>query len=361
MKTPKNILFIIHSLHGGGAERVVCSMANYWAKKGEGATILTLAGPDVPVSYPLSSQVKKRSLNASGKNKNALLDNVERIKKLSHAIKEEQPDVILSFMEATNILSILAARGLKIPVIVSDRIDPKLYSYGYIWRFLRNITYPFASSFVVQTKTVLGRYPSFLARKATVIPNFVDVKSDDSEKGTKKNIICAMGRLNKQKGFDILLHSFAKVADQFPEWSLVIWGEGEERKNLEKLRDDLVLSQRISFPGFSEKANAEIKNAGLFVLSSRYEGFPNALMEAMACGLPVIATRCLCGPEELIKDDQNGLLIPTEDVDALATAMISLLEDKATRERLGLEAQKVQDEYNSDHIIKMWEDLICAA
>ncbi len=318
-------MFVISSLDGGGAERVVCSMASYWADKGEDIVVATLAGKDSPISFPLSKAVTLRPLGVLGKSKNAVWDNMARLKKLRDVFEEEQPDVVLSFMENVNVLSIISSVGLSIPVIISDRIDPKSYGYGRIWRFLRNITYPFSSFLVVQTKAVLQRYPRFVSRNAVVVPNFVAPQPECGEDRGGSALICAMGRLSEQKGFDVLIRAFARLSVNFPDWSLEIWGEGEERRNLEKLIVELDISEKVQLPGFSQSPYNVMKRSDLFVLSSRYEGFPNVLMEAMACGLPVISTRCPFGPEEIVRDGENGILVPVDDVDALASALVALM------------------------------------
>ena len=360
MPAAKKILFVIASLEGGGAERVVCAMANYWAGKEREVTIVTFSSPDDGVAYPLSSEINLVFLDVLGKSGNAFSDNFSRIRKLRAAFKAQRPDVIVSFMETTNVLAILAARGLNVPMIVSDRIDPKFYSYGRVWRLLRNITYAFADLFVVQTSAVLRHYPAYLARKANVIPNPVHISADRNENMPRENIICAMGRLHRQKGFDILLRSYAKIADKFPDWTMKIWGEGEERQRLETLANELGISGQVSFPGFTNNTEKAMGSCRLFILPSRYEGFPNALLEAMAYGLPVISSDCPCGPKEIISNGQDGLLIAAEDEGSLSEAMALLLEDSVLRKNLGFEAQKIQDKYNPDRIIKMWEDLLCA-
>ncbi len=363
MAKHKKLLFVISSLQGGGAERVVCMMANHWAGKGHDITIITLAGPDAPVSYSLLPAVKLEALGILGKAQNALLDNMGRIKRLRSVLKTKKADVIFSFMESTNVLSILSAAGLRTPVIVADRNNPKLYGYGRLCRFLRNMTYPFSSVLVVQTKAVLEYYPSFLARKARVIPNFVEICQEQTQKQirARKKIICAVGRLDEQKDFDTLILAFAKIAEKYPDWALEIWGEGPERKKLENLRDKLGLSERISFPGFSENIKEIMAYSGLFVLSSRFEGFPNALLEAMACGTPVISTKCPCGPSEIVTHEQDGFLVSVGDVESLAKTIERLLEDETLRNELGNNACKVRDQFHPDRIMTMWEELICAA
>lgn len=360
MSTPKNIVFVISSLQGGGAERVVCSMANYWVERQHVVTVVLFANNETPISYYLSPRVKILALDVLGKKNNAFCDNFNRIKILRNTFKNLQPDTIISFMESTNVLSILSAVGLKIPVVITDRIAPKQYCYGKLWRVLRNITYPFSTHFVVQTQSVIKQYPALLAKHACVIPNFVNVSGSNHDY-EERPVICAMGRLEVQKGFDILIRAFAAIKSEFPYWSLEIWGEGEQRQSLEKLIIHLGVDNCVRLPGFSNTPHSTMHKSGIFVSSSRYEGFPNVLVEAMALGKPVISTRCPHGPEDIIRDKYNGLLVPVDDVDALSSALRLLLTDSSLKSWIAKNAKIVNKTYKQKDIMDRWDVFICAA
>ena len=167
-----------------------------------------------------------------------------------------------------------------------------------------------------------------------------------------------MGRLTYQKGFDVLLRAFATIAKKHPGWQLLILGEGEMRPELERLRDDLELTNRALMPGLYNPPFPLLKQSQLFVLSSRYEGFGNALIEAMGCGVAVISTDCPSGPAEIIRDGENGLLVPTEDVEALATAMDRLMTDEAERNRLAARAIEVKERFSLERTLDSWESLL---
>jgi glycosyltransferase involved in cell wall biosynthesis len=170
--------------------------------------------------------------------------------------------------------------------------------------------------------------------------------------------VVALGRLCKEKGFDLLLGAFARVAAKHPDWSLVVWGEGPLRLSLERIRDEVGLEGRAFFPGLTRQPFENMQQSDLFILSSRREGFPNALCEAMACGLPVISFDCASGPREIITDGVDGLLVPAEDEEALAVAIDRLLSNEEERKRLAANAQRVVERFSLPLVIGMWEALI---
>lgn len=351
------VLFIISSLDGGGAERIVSFMSSFWAKKGWNSSVLTLS--DNTIRYPLDKRVNFYPLNMSYPSSSlieSLCANIRRISKLRKKIREINADVIIAFMEPTTITAILAAWGTGIPVLVADRIDPKFYNHGKTWRFLRNITYPFGRYLVVQTQNVVKHYPIYLRKQAVVIPNLVWIKSVLATSEAKE--ICSYGRLVHQKGFDVLIRAFAGIADEYPDWNLVIWGEGSEKENLKKLVKLLGLNNRVSFPGFGTVHDI-LNDASIFVLSSRYEGFPNTLLEAMAYGLPVISTDCPSGPNEIVKDGETGLLVKVDNIQELQGALRKLIDDPVIRKRMGEAASAdVMNRFHPAKILARWEELI---
>jgi glycosyltransferase involved in cell wall biosynthesis len=173
--------------------------------------------------------------------------------------------------------------------------------------------------------------------------------------------ILGMGRLARQKGFDILIEAFARLAHRHPCWDLVIYGEGPERRALERMRDEYGLGERVAMPGLIADPREAFRRSDLFVLPSRYEGFPNALLEAMASGLPVVASRCPSGPAEIIEDARTGLLVPPEDPSALAAAIEKLMLDEKLRFSLGAAAREVREKYSTDRIVECWSRALAEA
>lgn len=358
------LTLVISALSSGGAERVMSIMANYWVMKEWEITLLTFDDGTKPPFYDLDSRIRHISLNIAGKSPNRFIriwNNVKRIHILQSAIAQSKPDAVISFIDQVNILTLLATRSLNIPVVVSERVDPALYSIGRIWEQLRRWTYPLGDRLVVQAQGAFNYFSSGLPNRVCIIPNPVllppRTKATSDKVGVER-VLIAMGRFTRQKGFDLLLQAFARLKDHYPEWTVTILGEGELRTELESLRNRLGLSEWVHFPGVVKNPYTVLVQADIFVMSSRFEGFPNALCEAMACGLPVISTDCPSGPREIIRNDVDGILVPNENVEALAAAMERLMSDEAERKRLSTRAPEVLERFSLEKVMGMWEKLL---
>lgn len=365
------VTFVISSLSSGGAERVMSIMANYWAEKGQEITIITL---DSLASdfYELHPNIKRIVLGLMRESENlwaSIKNNVVRLLSLRRAIKTSKPEVVISFVEKTNILTLLATRGLGLKIIISERIDPAHYNIGRTLFWLRKVTYPWASATVVQTVKVREWMINTVGKGAVeIIPNPIQYRNKENNCETPilnitssrkfLRIVVAMGRLSPQKGFDLLLSAFARVAHLNPEWCLTVFGEGEERDRLTRLSNELGVAERVFFPGRVKNPLSLLRQADIFVMSSRYEGFPNALLEAMSCGLAVISFDCPSGPREIIRNDIDGLLVPPEDVNGMSTAMNRLMANDVERERLASHAVEVTERFGLEKIMRMWESLL---
>lgn len=263
----------------------------------------------------------------------------------------------MSFIDISNIHSILAAHGLGLRVVVSERTHPAINRVtSWPWRMLRRICYSSAYAVVAQTRDAAGWLQRHCRAHVKVIPNFLcDLPQPQ---GDRELMIIAVGRLSKEKGFDLLLTAFAKLAPDFPGWRVCIIGDGAERQALTQLRDGLNLTGRVQFLGEQQQVELWMARAGLLVHPSRREGFPNAVLEAMGMGLAVVCANCRAGPSELIEDGINGRLVPVDDVDALLQAMSELMGAPRLRERLGCEARKVREQYAPDAIMHKWQSLL---
>jgi glycosyltransferase involved in cell wall biosynthesis len=357
------LTLVISSLSAGGAERVMAIMANYWAGMGWKIDLLTFDDGSVPPFYKLDPRIRHRALSIAGCSDNPIgsfRNNIRRIAVLRAAIRESKPDCVISFIDQTNVLTLLATRTLGIPVIVEEHIHVQSSQLHRSWKLMRRLTYPHANLVIAITERALSSLPSGLRKRAIVIPNpaLPPSRADGQparEARTSRSIV-SIGRLVPQKGFDLLLRAFALQKDIHPKWKLTILGEGPLRSELESLCEDLGLTGRVSMPGLVTNTEDYLDAADLFVLASHFEGFPMALCEAMASGLPVISTDCPSGPREIINDGEDGLLVPNGNLEALAAAMDRLISNEAERKRLAVGALRITERFGLPKIMALWEE-----
>ena len=348
MSPKKTILFTIPTLGAGGAERVMVTLLNHWAQKKEWNLVLLLHdSPEEKPFYTLDTSVDVHHTGCWKKG-----TKWKAIGRVRHMIQTLHPDLVVSFMAPNNILTLLGGRGLDVPVLISERIALEYWDLGALSQRVRDWIYNKACHIVVQTQRIKDSLAPSLQEKASVIPNPIAISK---EKAIKKKRIIGVGRLHTQKGFDLLIKAFAKVYESYPEWELVIYGEGPEREDLESLVSQLNVP--VFLPGRTQEIAREMAQSEIFVLSSRSEGMPNVLCEAMGLGLPVISTDCPTGPRELIQEGVNGLLIPVDHEDALASAMKALIEDQGLRQNLGQAAQASVSSFKIEAIASQWESL----
>jgi GalNAc-alpha-(1->4)-GalNAc-alpha-(1->3)-diNAcBac-PP-undecaprenol alpha-1,4-N-acetyl-D-galactosaminyltransferase len=355
------LTLLISSLGMGGAEKVLSVLANAWAERGHAVTVLTLDDGRDPPFFPLHPAVAWRPLalaRPSGDPLRAVRANVGRVRALRAAVRAAPPDVLVAFMDQSNVLAVLAARGLAVPVVICEHTNPATALLNRPWRALRAAVYPLASCLVVLTETARDYFPPRVRRRARVIPNPVTVPPDVGDPGPRRRPrAVALGRLSREKGFDLLLAAFALVADRVPDWTLTILGEGPERAALEAQRDGLGLRDRIDLPGATRYPGGELRRADLFVLPSRLEGFPMALCEGLASGLPAAAFDCPSGPRAILRDGIDGILVPPEDVPALAAAMARLMGDDTERRRMAARAPEVLDRFGIEPVLAQWDEV----
>jgi glycosyltransferase involved in cell wall biosynthesis len=355
------ITLVLPTLACGGAERAALAIANHWAQRGYKITILTFDKKNTPPFYEVSSLIEHVQLDLA-KNSHQLFariwNNLRRIIILRKAIKDSSPSIVISFLNRTNIRTLLATRGSSVPVIISEQTDPLRGNLEAVWRWLQKYLYSSASRVVAHTEQAAQYLTETLNCRAVVIPNPV-VETAIKPKITQQltSILIAVGALEKEKGFDILLQSVAQIVPQHPQLVVRIFGEGTQRDYLESLRAKLGLTRQVDLPGQVKNIFQQLSEADLFVMPSRIEGFGNALCEAMACGLPVIATDCM-GPREIIRDGETGILVPVEDVKTLARVISELLENAEKRRFLATQAREIMRRVSLEEVMKRWDGLL---
>lgn len=358
------ILIYISSLTAGGAEKVVSLMANYWSDKHK-VVLLTDSSPEDDF-FQIDKEVTRISTNFRNSKKNILQKiwlHISRLIQLRNVVKKEYPDVIISHMDITNVRMLIATYGLKIPVIVEDHNNPELKGMAQPWKALKPFSYKQAYRIVLLTKDLLNYYPKTLYNynKIVYIANPLNIPkiiSDSIEVSIENPSFIALGSLTDQKGFDMLLDAYVKVLHKRPNWKLTILGEGILRDQLTQQIKDLGLEKHVSMPGRVNNPYTALKNANIYVMSSRFEGFPVALCEAMGVGLPCISFDCPTGPSDIIENGINGLLVDYMDVDKLSDTMLLLSEDTVLQDRLASEALTINKTLHLDIIMSQWNSLI---
>jgi glycosyltransferase involved in cell wall biosynthesis len=360
--TADRITLVIPTLTSGGAERVLTTMANHWARQGRSVTVLTLAAQEETPFYPLAPGVHRVGLGTIRPARtpiHAAINNAGRLSRLRSAIRASRPGVVISFLDQTNVLTLLATRGLRMPVVVSEHTDPGLAQRHPIWDRLRSLLYPRADRVVVLTKSSKAFFAPKIRAKTRIVPNpiQVDCPSAPIHKSSRPQIV-AMGRFGPEKGFDRLIDAFSRIAADFPDWDLVIWGDGALRPELTAQRDRLGLTDRILLPGRTTEPHAELRKTSIYALTSHREGFPMALAEAMACGLPAVAFDLPSGPRDIIRAGIDGELVPNGDIPAFAEALASLMRDCARRQQMAERAPDVLDRFGVERVMAIWDDLL---
>ena len=351
------VVLAFHDLGAGGAERVLSGLAAHLQQGGHEVGVLTLAaGEDF---YPLAEDIRRLQLEehaSGGSVVGALLANGSRVRRMREAIRRVDADVVVSFMTTTNVLTVLATRGLRCAVVVSERTWPPAMPLGRAWGNLRRITYPWADRLVVLTQRTRDWAVGALAmdeRMIDVIANPVQLPlpahAPVVEPPTHEFLL-AVGRLGPEKDFASLIDAYTQAGIAIP---LVILGEGPQRAMLTARADRLGI--RLELPGRVGNLADWYQGARALVLTSRFEGFPNVLIEAMSHGCPVVSVDCEVGPREIVRDGVDGLLVPPADPDALSSAISAIVNDDTLHRRLSSESGKIEQRFSAQAVFGAWE------
>lgn len=364
-------MFVISSMTGGGAARTTANLANHQAACGESVQILTLHQPQLPDVYPLHPTIARRDLGdstpsaasmsavlaqlAQGVLRPSVIAHAPVIARLRDALLDASCDVFIGVGDVTNIRLLVAARHLPIRVIVAEMADP--YGYSILdWEQLRRRTYPHAEAVVCLAPQFTKYFRERGVERVHAIANPV-LPAPPCNDARRELLIVSIGRLAWEKNLDLLLHAFADVAPKHPHWRLELWGNGPMRRELEALVTSLQLQNRVRLPGVTRDVYELLERAALFAMTSRTEGLPNALCEAMAAGVPAVVTNCGAGVRTLVRDGIDGVLV-TQHRGAVAGALDALMRDDERRARLASRAPEVVERFAIDRIAAEWDELL---
>ena len=353
-----DIAFVIGKLNAGGAQRVLSILANYWALQGKKVCVITYNDTEEDF-FVLDTKVRRiiiPSLKSSKTVIDKIFQNIRCIIAIRMALKKVGAKVSIGFIAITNIRLILASFGLGLKVIISERNDPARQSLGFMWDLLRKFFYKFADVVTANSNGALKSLSSYVPdEKLFLVPNPLQLNVLNDNRNDSNHEILTVGRLVPQKAHDILLEAFAKVASRNTDWRLIIIGDGKLSDELQCQAERLGIAECVTWLANVRDPFKYYKRADIFVLVSRYEGIPNALLEAMSCGLPVIVSDSSPGPLEYVKHETTGLVVPVNNATALEDSINRLIHDPKLRIRIGKAARARVDECNLPIVVKVWE------
>ncbi|MCR4614672.1 MAG: glycosyltransferase family 4 protein [Clostridiales bacterium] len=356
------IAFLMRSLELGGAERAGSGLANYFADRGNEVSIITIH--DREIFFPINSGVRVCPLDLPDISGLNIFRRVFAVIRRSNAIRKKvrelDPDVLIGMTSIMVCYAVMAALFTHIKAIGSERANPyKDGGRSMSLRMFRRAFSVLADGYVFQTNGAMNFFPKRIHSRSAIIPNaiFNPAVKDIVPAAVRQKTVVSMGRYSPEKSYDFLIKNFAGISDKIPEYRLVIYGDGDLREELEALVSSLGMEGRIDLRHSSDNVLELVYDSSLFVLSSCTEGMPNALLEAMACGIPSISTDCpIGGPAEIIKNNENGILIPVNDDEALKREMLRVLGDEELSRRLSENALLVRENYSIEKIGQQWLD-----
>jgi glycosyltransferase involved in cell wall biosynthesis len=361
----RKIAFYISSLHKAGAEHVCVQLAEHFFRCGWQVTVATQYDDrGLADSYDLPEGITRRISEPSRQElgRSRIRNFLLRYSKLCAIWKEEAPDLIVSFIGKNNVMALQTAKHCHIPAVVCVRGDPEQEYLDMRVRQAAFRLFPKAAGVVLQTRQSALFFPEAVRKKVKILPNPVDPAflSEDFPAGKEPyRRIVSVGRVDENKNQWMLIEAFSALAEEFPDAVLEFYGTGPKMEEWKKDASVLDGAGQIRFMGHEDNVAGAIRGAAAFVLTSDTEGMPNALLEAMALGLPVISTDCPCGgPAELIRSGENGLLIPVRDTWALEEALRDVLSDPEKAAQMGKKAKETGLEHEPGKVLSEWENYL---
>lgn len=359
----KKLMFITGALSGGGAERVMAILASGCADLGADVSLVVVR--EGKQTYPVSEKVHFFQIQED----HAKFRVLSRIRCLHKVIKESSAEALIPFLPIISVYTMLANIGVGKKMIMSERADPgrSIFAPNVKMKdrignlLMRKIgLFRLADWMVFQTPDAQSWYPKSIQKKSCIIPNPLDTSHLPSRfAGERDKRIVAAGRMSEEKNFPMLIRGFAEFRKSFPEYKLVIYGEGKQRADLERLCVDLHIEDAVSMPGFVSNLSEEIVDAAMYISTSNHEGISNSMLEALGMGIPTIVTDCPVGGARMfVRTDENGILIPMEDHAALVNAMTKIASDPAYAEKISANAEKIREELAAERICTQWLALV---
>lgn len=341
----------------GGAERVISIISNAFVDNGHEIKIISINSSDLPV-YQLNSKIHFQSLPPLNRKKPVTIPKL--FIRLRITVKQYKPDVIISFIKDTCAIAILACLGLHIPIVYSERCDPRNVPNNLSFKFFNTIVKMFSNGFVFQSDAAKKLYPKNAQNKSVIIFNPLNIKKlPPYYNGVRSKKIVTIGRLDRQKNHRLLIDAFFIINSEYSDYKLIIYGEGELRQELQTHINDLGLSDKVILEGNKSNVLEEINEASVFVLSSDFEGLPNSLIEAMAIGLPCITTDWSPGgASTFIESGKNGIIVPMKNKEKLAYGIKEIISCHEKSVKMGNEARKIIEKTNEKEIIDLWEKFL---
>ena len=344
------IIVVVCALSGGGTERAITNLLTQWNKDGIAICIVQLEPADPDNMYPIPDSVEVINIP----NKKGLLLN-KRIywaHELAKIMHKKPHAAVVAFMYRAMLAVTMASFSCNNLIVFSERMDPSRITF---YSMMSKRLFRFADKCIFQTKEAMSYFPKYIQNKGVVIPNAIAPGLPERYVGQKEKTIIAACRLEPQKNVKMMIKACASVFADYPNYKLIIYGEGSKRSTLEKLIKDLGMENNIFLPGYCNRIHDKMKSCCCYLSSSNYEGISNSMLEAMALGIPSIVTDCPIGGARLvIKNNVNGILVRVGDIDAMRTAIVKVISDSTFAQNLSDMAYQIRKQYPLDKIAKQW-------
>lgn len=349
----KEIIILTISIGNDGAERVLSELSSEWIKQGHKVSIIQTGAENYGVSYKLPKEIEILNIRTTSKIKP--IRYIQQIAKSISILKQRPDATVLSFIVSSIFVCGVSSFFVKNKIVVSERNNPKECPSGKLQQKLRDWAFCRADVCVFQTEDAMKMFPEKVQRKGVTIPNPINSNLPKPYKGERRKVIVAACRLHPQKNLPMMIDAFSILHDEYPDYRLEIYGQGNEKNKLEKYVKKLNLENFIIFPGFCNNIHSKMVDAAMYVSSSDYEGISNSMLEALGMGIPTIVTDCpIGGARMVIKDGVNGILVPIKNTTALYKAMKRVIEEKSFATYISKEATKICEKYPLEKISQRW-------